>query len=125
MKTALIVDDSKIVRKVSARIMTSIGFEYTEAEDGSDAIVKVGEAMPEVILLDHHMPTMNGLDFLKELRKMPNGDKLVVIFCTSVNELDFIQSALMAGANEYVMKPFDEEIIADKLRQTGILPAEG
>lgn len=121
MPNCLIVDDSKIVRKVSRRIMESLQYECAEAEDGQFAEDYCQTAKPDVILLDWYMPNKNGIEFLRALRAMPGGDKPVVIFCTTENNLANIQEALIAGANEYVMKPFDEEIIKGKLVQLGLM----
>lgn len=116
----LIVDDSRIVRKVARRIMEGLNFEIAEAEDGEQARVYCETTKPDLILLDWYMPVMNGLEFIKALRAMPGGDTPKVIFCTTENNLQNIMEALSAGANEYVMKPFDEEIIKGKLAQIGM-----
>src|SRR3546814_1157388 len=73
--------------------------------------------MPDAILLDWNMPVMNGIEFLRRLRKMTGGDGPLVVFCTTENDLAHIQEALSAGANEYIMKPFDSDIIQTKLAQ--------
>ncbi len=121
MKTALVVDDSKVVRTVSKRIMEDLGFTVAEAEDGQVALAKCKEQVPDVILLDWNMPVMNGLDFLLAFRQFREHDNTQVIFCTSENDMSKIQEAVISGANEYVMKPFDGEIIKEKLVQLGIL----
>ncbi|HEU5047311.1 MAG TPA: response regulator [Rickettsiales bacterium] len=121
MKTCLIVDDSRVVRKVASRIIDKLGFAIAEAEDGAQALAYCEKQLPDLILLDWYMPVMNGIDFLPKLRALPGGDKPVVVFCTTENDMGHIQQAIMAGANEYVMKPFDEEIITNKLMQVGIL----
>ena len=121
MPIAMVVDDSKIVRKLSGRIIQAIGYEVVEAEDGKVALDVFAEHHPSLIMLDWHMPVMNGLEFLTELRKRPDGQEVVVIFCTTETEMSNIQEAIMRGANEYVMKPFDEEIIRGKLEQLGLL----
>lgn len=121
MKTCLIVDDSRVVRKVASGIMTKLGFAIAEAEDGEKAYQYCTQQMPDVILLDWYMPVLDGIGFMGKLRPMPGGDKPIVIFCTTENDMSHIQKAVMAGANEYVMKPFDEEIIASKLSQVGML----
>jgi two-component system chemotaxis response regulator CheY len=77
--------------------------------------------MPNAILLDWNMPVMNGIDFLRRLRKMAGGDAPKVVFCTTENDLAHIQEALSAGANEYIMKPFDSDIIQTKFAQIGLI----
>lgn len=121
MPKCLVVDDSKIVRKLARRIMENLGYEVDEAEDGAKAAEYCAASMPPLILLDWHMPVMNGLEFIKALRVMPRGQEPKVIFCTTENELANIMQAISAGADEYVMKPFDEEIIRGKLTQIGVL----
>lgn len=121
MPSCLIVDDSKVVRTLEKRIMEGFGYSITEAEDGQVAANRCTESMPDLILLDWHMPVMNGLEFLKVLRAMPNGKTPKVIFCTTESELSNIMNALSNGADEYVMKPFDADIIKGKLEQIGVL----
>lgn len=121
MPSCLIVDDSKVVRTLEKRIMADFGYEIAEAEDGQQAADYCKTTMPNLILLDWHMPVMNGLEFLKVLRAMPNGTSPKVIFCTTESELNNIMQALSSGADEYVMKPFDSEIIKGKLQQVGLL----
>ncbi len=117
----LIVDDSVTVRKIIRRILEELGLICDEAEDGLKAAEACKKKMPDVILLDWNMPNMNGLEFLKLLRTMENGTKPKVIFCTTENSMDFIQNGMGAGADEYVMKPFDKTVIESKLTQLGIL----
>jgi two-component system chemotaxis response regulator CheY len=115
------VDDSKIVRKVSRGIIEPMGYEIFEAENGEEAL-KIALANPiNVVMLDWNMPVMTGIEFLKELRVLETIEQPQVIFCTTENEFGKIQEALISGANEYVMKPFDEEIIRGKLEQLGLL----
>ena len=120
-KHVLIVDDSKIVRKVSRQMMEQLGFDISEAEDGQQAIDACKSAMPDLILLDHNMPVKTGMEALVEIRAMPGGTTPVIIFCTTENEMDFIMKAVMAGANEFIMKPFDADILTGKLQQVGVL----
>lgn len=117
----LVVDDSKVVRKLEKRIMEDLGFTVSEAEDGQQALDMCRQKLPSLILLDWHMPVMSGIDFLKALRALPDGSKPQVIFCTTESEMNNIMIALEAGANEYVMKPFDADIIKLKLEQLGIM----
>lgn len=121
MKSCLIVDDSKVVRMVARKILEGFSFEIEEAEDGHAAMEACRRRMPEAILLDWNMPVMNGIDFLKSLRSMEGGAAPVVVFCTTENDLAHIREAIAAGANEYIMKPFDNEIIEAKFTQAGLL----
>jgi two-component system chemotaxis response regulator CheY len=121
MKNCLIVDDSLVVRKVARKILEELGFKCTEAVDGEKAFEACMAQMPETILLDWNMPVMNGIEFLRKLRQAPSGDLPKVIFCTTENDFSFIQEALSAGANEYIMKPFDSEIVQSKFMQIGVL----
>ncbi len=121
MKTCLIVDDSKIVRMVARKILEGLNFEIAEAEDGQQALDACMAEMPTAVLLDWNMPVKNGLEFLKELRALDDVDQPVVVFCTTENDMTHIQEAIQAGANEYIMKPFDSEIIESKFIQVGLL----
>jgi two-component system chemotaxis response regulator CheY len=121
MKSCLVVDDSRVVRKVARRIVEDLGFTAIEAEDGAIALSECEKAMPFCILLDWNMPNMSGIDFLKALRAMPKGKEPKVIFCTTENDMAFIQEALAAGADEYIMKPFDSDIVQTKFEQVGII----
>lgn len=121
MKSCLIVDDSRVVRMVARKILEQLEFAIDEAADGKAAVEACEKKMPDAILLDWNMPVMNGIEFLRALRQMPGGDKPVVVFCTTENEMSRIQEALMAGANEYIMKPFDSDIIQSKFEQVGLI----
>jgi two-component system chemotaxis response regulator CheY len=120
MRTCLVVDDSRVIRKVARRILEDIGYEIAEAADGMEALAWCRAAMPEAILLDWNMPLMTGIEFLRKLRAEPGGEGPVVVFCTVENDLAHIREALDAGANEYIMKPFDGDIIAAKLAEAGL-----
>ena len=121
MKTCLVVDDSRVIRKVARRILEDLGFEIAEAADGMEAMAWCRTAMPEAVLLDWNMPVMDGLEFLRQLRAEPDGDLPIVVFCTVENDLEHIGLALECGADEYVMKPFDGEILESKLVAAGLL----
>jgi two-component system, chemotaxis family, chemotaxis protein CheY len=120
-RTCLIVDDSKIVRKVMRKIIEPLGFAILEAEDGQQALDACDQDEIELVMLDWNMPVMNGMEFLLALRARTDLAQPMVVFCTTENEFTKIQEALMNGANEYVMKPFDEEIIRGKLEQLGLI----
>ncbi len=120
-KTCLIVDDSRVVRKVARRVAQDLGFECSEAEDGQKAYEACQKAMPDVVLLDWNMPVMSGAEFLERLRQMPNGKHPKVIFCTTENSVSQLKRAVSSGADEYIMKPFDSEIVELKFRQVGLI----
>lgn len=121
MSICLVVDDSRVVRKVARRILEELGFTCEEAEDGQVAYEFCAKAMPDAILLDWNMPVMSGIEFLEKLRAMPSGNDPKVVFCTTENDMNHIQRAITAGANEYIMKPFDTEIIKSKFIQIGLI----
>jgi two-component system chemotaxis response regulator CheY len=121
MKTCLIVDDSSVIRKVARRILEGLDFQISEAEDGQEALEACREKMPDAILLDWNMPRMDGYEFLRMLRRLPDGDRPKVVFCTTENDVAHIARALHAGANEYIMKPFDREIVEAKFQEVGLL----
>ena len=120
-KLCLVVDDSRVVRKVARRILEDLGFEVAEAGDGAEALAWTRTAMPDVVMLDWNMPVMNGVEFLRRLRQEPGGTEPRVIFCSVENDLDRIREALDEGACEYIMKPFDGDIVASKLMLAGAL----
>jgi two-component system chemotaxis response regulator CheY len=121
LKTCLVVDDSRVIRKVARRILEEIGFDIAEASDGMEALAWCRAAMPDAVLLDWNMPVMNGIDFLRQLRQEPGGTDPVVVFCTVENNLEQIREAIEAGADEYIMKPFDGDIIEAKFAEVGLL----
>jgi two-component system, chemotaxis family, chemotaxis protein CheY len=120
MKHCLIVDDSAVIRKVARRIIEGLSFRISEAEDGHQALLACQAEMPEAILLDWNMPVMDGYEFLRALRKLPNGTEPKVVFCTTENDVAHIARALHAGADEYIMKPFDKEIMTAKFQEVGL-----
>ena len=121
MKRCLIIDDSSVIQKVARRILESFGFSISEASDGRQALDACMKQMPEAILLDWNMPVMDGYEFLRALRAMPGGDRPKVVFCTTENDLAHIARAMHAGADEYIMKPFDREIVEAKFQEVGLI----
>ena len=121
MKTCLVVDDSSVIRKVARRILEGLDFQIAEAENGEEAIEACRREMPDAILLDWNMPKMDGYDFLRALRRLPGGDGPRVVFCTTENDVAHIARALHAGANEYIMKPFDKDIVEAKFQEVGLI----
>ncbi|HEY4171663.1 MAG TPA: response regulator [Rhodopila sp.] len=120
-RTCLVVDDSRVVRKVARRILESNGFDVTEAADGQLALDACRQHLPDCVLLDWNMPVMDGITFLQALRKEFGPDNPPVVFCTTENDMDHIEAAISHGAQEYIMKPFDEDILTGKFAQVGLL----
>lgn len=121
MKTCLVVDDSSVIRKVARRILEGMNFQISEAEDGAKALKACEQNLPDAVLLDWNMPVMDGYEFLRNLRRMPGGDRPKVVFCTTENDVAHIARALHAGANEYIMKPFDKDIVEAKFHEVGLI----
>ena len=117
----LIVDDSATIRKFSARLLTGMGFVVGEAEHGLKAVEACRLVVPDLILLDWNMPEMDGLTCLKALRAMNLEPRPFVVMCTTENVLPKITEALAAGADEYIMKPFDRDVLHDKLSQLELI----
>ncbi|WP_425104791.1 response regulator [Ancylobacter sp.] len=124
MKTFLVVDDSSVVRKVARRMLEEWAFEVDEAENGAVALVRCRQQMPDGILLDWNMPELTGVEFLEQLRNEAGGTAPRVVFCSTNNDASHIASALSAGADEYIMKPFDADILREKLVEVGLLEEE-
>ena len=119
MKSCLIVDDSKVIRKVARHILETLEFEVEEAGDGQEALSRCESKMPDVVLLDWNMPVMSGMEFLKALRQGAHQAQPKVVFCTTENDIAHIRAAIAAGADEHVMKPFDRETLQSKLQIVG------
>jgi len=119
---ALIVDDAKVVRVALGRIMNQLGFESVEAVDGKQALEQMQmHADIDVVMLDWNMPVMNGYDFLLALRAMDQHSLYPkVVMVTTETGMPSMLKALAAGADEYIMKPFDKEMVAGKLNIVGL-----
>ena len=115
MKTCLIVDDSRVVRAVARRILENLDYAVQEAEDSAAGLQACRENMPDLIFLDWNLPQMKGVDFVKSVRGQEAGAHPVILFCTTESDPAEVASAVAAGANDYVIKPFDAESIGDKL----------
>ncbi len=120
MKTCLVVDDSKVIRKVARHILETLDFTVTEACDGREALAACLAKVPDAVLLDWNMPVMSGMDFLRALRDTQLSSRPKVVFCTTENGMAHIRAAIEAGADEYVMKPFDRETLESKLQLVGL-----
>lgn len=121
MQHCLVVDDSSVIRKVSRRILEEMNFRVSEAEDGEKALSTCSADMPDVVLLDWNMPVMDGYEFLTRIRHLPGGEHPKIVFCTTENDVAYISRALEAGADEYIMKPFDKDILTAKFQEVGVL----
>ncbi|MBN8848978.1 MULTISPECIES: response regulator [unclassified Sphingomonas] len=121
MKSCLVVDDSKVIRKVARHILEGMDFAVAEASDGREALDHCVTTTPDVILLDWNMPVMSGMEFLRALRETTLESRPKVVFCTTENGTAHIRAAIDAGADEYVMKPFDREALASKLQIVGVV----
>lgn len=118
-RTCLIVDDSRVIRKVSSKIAISLGYVPVEAENGEEALARCKKAMPDLVLTDWNMPEMDGIEFVRRLRAIPTPKEPVVVFCTSNGEAKDIHDGIAAGADDYIVKPFDEAALKAKLEKLG------
>lgn len=116
-KVCLIVDDSRVIRKVSTKIVISLGYVPVEAQDGLEALSRCKKSMPHVVLTDWDMPEMDGLEFVTKLRAIPTPKAPVVIFCTSKGKAADVHAGIKAGADDYIVKPFDEAALKAKLER--------
>lgn len=121
MKHCLVVDDSSVVRKVARRIFEGFDFTVSEAEDGAQAVEICRRAMPDIILLDWHLPAMEGIDVVTSVRKLDKGREPKVLFCVSEADVAQIAKALRAGVDDYILKPFDRALVETKLHEVGLL----
>lgn len=118
-RTCLIVDDSRVVRKISRQIVESLGYHVIEAENGGEALARCRADMPDLILLDWDMPVMTGIQFITQLRALNTLRRPKAVFCTSKGETIDIYKGIEAGADEYITKPFTEASLKAKLERIG------
>lgn len=118
-RSCLLVDDSRVIRKLARRILESLGYDVNEAENGEEALAKCRAAMPDLILLDWNMPVMGGMEFVTALRNMQGDHRPKVVFCTTNSDTADIRKGIEAGADEYVIKPFDQNTLQAKLQRIG------
>ena len=118
-RRCLIVDDSRVMRSVSRRVIESLGFTVAEAENGQEAIARCEATMPDLILLDWNMPVMSGIEFIAALRAQPAGREPKVVFCTTENDPAVVGRGIAAGADGFVTKPFDPATLQAKLQRIG------
>ena len=116
-KRCLIVDDSRVVRKLSRKIAEELGYRVAEAENGEEALARCRAGMPDLVITDWQMPVMSGVDFVARLRAIPGASRAKVIFCTSKGEATDIHEGISAGADDYIVKPFDEAKLKAKVER--------
>ncbi len=120
-RTCLIVDDSRVVRKVARPMIEGLGYHVTEAENGEEALARCKADMPGLVMLDWDMPVMTGIQFVTQLRALDAPYRPKVVFCTSRSETQDIFKGIEAGADEYVTKPFTEASLRAKLERIGAI----
>lgn len=120
MRTCLIVDDSRVIRKATRLMLESLDFAVAEAEDGRVALASVQAHLPDVVLLDLNMPVMTGLEFLHALGRAGLPQRPKVLFCTTESDQGLVRSAIAAGADEYVPKPYSRETLRATLALMGV-----
>jgi two-component system chemotaxis response regulator CheY len=118
-RTCLLVDDSRMIRKVSRRIVESVGYAVIEAENGEEGLARCRAAMPDLVITDWNMPVMSGIEFVTALRAIPTARPPKVVFCTTNSGAKDIHKGIDAGADEYVIKPFDEAALLSRLQAVG------
>ena len=120
-KCTLVVDDSRVIRTIVGRALKELGFHAEEAGNGHEGLERLQQGLiPVVIMVDWNMPQLNGLEMVQAVRTNTKWNGVRLIMITSENELERVQTALEAGADEYIMKPFTKEMIQDKLNLLGI-----
>lgn len=122
MKTCLVIDDSRVIRKVARRILEDIGFNVQEAEDGAIGLEMCRSQMPDAVLVDSMMPNLDGIGFMKTLRREARETAPAMMFCTTENEESHIVAARAAGAGVVLLKPFDKETLEGGLQRLGVAP---
>lgn len=116
----LVVDDSRVIRHLASDLLKTFGFSVAEAENGKVAVEFCRTKVPSFVLLDWNMPEMDGITCLRALRAMALEPRPPVVMCTTENAMEKIREALEAGADEFIMKPYDREVLLDKLVQIGL-----
>jgi two-component system chemotaxis response regulator CheY len=120
-----VIDDSQAMRVMLGRMLRESGFEVMEAKDGRDALECIKRhGQPSVALVDWNMPEMNGLDFVRAVRKELGDRNVLLMMVTTESETSQMVRALAAGANEYLMKPFTKESLLEKLALLGACPPD-
>ena len=118
---ALVIDDSRAVRRIIGNIMKELGYDVIEASQGLEGLAQLeAHGVPDIVLVVWNMPEMNGLEFIKAARANPTYSDMPIMMVTTETEMEKMAQAFIAGVNEYVMKPFDKTILLEKLQLLGI-----
>lgn len=115
MPQCLIADDSKVIRMILSKIMNNMKYDVIEAEDGEEVVELCETKEPDLIIMDTKLPILDGIDAMYKIREMQKIKQPKIIFCSSITDPERIREALDGGADDYIMKPFDEEIILSKM----------
>ena len=121
MSSCLIADDSKVIRLLLSKIISNLGFSVIEAEDGEEVVELTQIKEPDLVIMDWNLPVLDGIDALYKIRELRLSKRPRVIFCASGSDMGRISQAIEGGADDYIMKPFDEDIVATKLTILGLL----
>ncbi len=122
MQICLVVDDSEVIRKVARQIVSDLHFVPVSAANGQEALERCRTEMPDAVLVDWHMPMMDGIDFIAALREEAGGDEPRIFYCISENDPKTILKAFQAGADDYLLKPFERDEVAQKFAEAGLTP---
>ena len=121
MPSCIVADDSKIMRMLLSKIMENFGYTVQEAEDGEDLLEQCAQAMPDLIISDWNLPLIDGIDVLYKIRTDKKIKQPVFMFCSYLKDTSIMEQAVAAGADDFIMRPFDEDIIAAKLKMVRFL----
>jgi len=121
MKQGLVVDDSAVIRRVTGRILELMGFGSTEFDDGDKALAHCDASMPDVILLDWSIPNVDTIELLRKLRRVRGGGRCKILYCVTENDPMVIGRALRAGADDVLLKPFDQRAVLEKFEDLGLI----
>jgi two-component system chemotaxis response regulator CheY len=121
MKHVLVVDDSPVIRKIARRILEGMQLSTTEASDGREALAACSFRMPDALFVDGAMPGLDGYEFLRKLRRLPGGDRPKVVFCSTEQDVALLARAMHAGADEFLIKPFDRSAVETKFSNLGLV----
>ena len=121
MRIFMIVDDSPVIRNVGTRILSDMGFSVVEAEDGMTALELARRQLPDVMMVDWDLVSMTGLEFLEEFSRIPAAHETKVLYCTSEIMISDMTKAKRLGADAFMMKPFDRDVLYHKLVEAGLI----